>query len=37
MRLESKGLEKINPILVRRLTPEEIEKTKDRYPTPNTR
>jgi len=32
MRLESRGLEKIDPILVRRLTPEEIEKTKDRYP-----
>ena len=32
MRLESKGLEKIDPILVRRLTAEEIEKTKDRYP-----
>ena len=32
MRLESKGLEKIDPILVRRLTAEEIEKTKDKYP-----
>jgi len=32
MRLESKGLEKIDPILVRRLTPEEVERTKDRYP-----
>ena len=32
MRLESKGLEKIDPILVRRLTPEEIERTKEKYP-----
>jgi len=31
MRFESKGLKAIDPILVRRLTPEEIEKTKDIY------
>jgi len=32
MRVESKGIDQIDPILVRRLTPEEIEKTRDRYP-----